>query len=292
MSHSSSDDTKLNELIAGEVLGYLSDEERDELAARRTEADPNLLFELEATAAAVQLMDATSQTDPLPESLARRIRSDAMRHVGPSAQRSSLQIAAVDVSVDAGDATESSPSIEAERSASETFAATSAFPRRELLAWLSLAASLLIIFGLLRTNQNPVEAQLTAAQMRSNLMNASDQLITADWTPGKTPFENPVQGDVVWDNTRQEGYMRFVGMPKNNPTKQQYQLWIIDPARDDEPIDGGVFDIAATGETIVPINAKLGVIDPQVFAITIEKPGGVVVSTQDQLPLLAAVDAE
>jgi anti-sigma-K factor RskA len=85
------------------------------------------------------------------------------------------------------------------------------------------------------------------------------------------------------------GFMRLIGMPINDPLQEQYQLWIIDPLRDDEPVDGGVFDIAESGEVIVPIQAKLHVTKPAAFAITIEKPGGVVVSTQERLPLLAVV---
>ena len=84
--------------------------------------------------------------------------------------------------------------------------------------------------------------------------------------------------------------MRFVGMPVNDATAEQYQLWIIDPDRDEEPIDGGVFDIESSGEVVVPINAKLAVLNPAAFAITIEKPGGVVVSTQERLPLIAPVN--
>ncbi|MCG8653063.1 MAG: anti-sigma factor, partial [Pirellulales bacterium] len=76
----------------------------------------------------------------------------------------------------------------------------------------------------------------------------------------------------------------------NDASVEQYQLWIIDPQRDDEPIDGGVFDIKQNGEVIVPINAKLTVIEPAAFAVTIEKPGGVVVSTQQRLPLIAALN--
>jgi len=67
-------------------------------------------------------------------------------------------------------------------------------------------------------------------------------------------------------------------------------LWIIDPSRDEKPIDGGVFDITSDIESIVPINAKLAVGQPTVFAITVEKPGGVVVSDQKRLPLIAKVD--
>ena len=54
-------------------------------------------------------------------------------------------------------------------------------------------------------------------------------------------------------------------------------------------MDGGVFDVSADGEVIVPIDPKLGVVDPTLFAVTIEKPGGVVVSSRERLPLLASV---
>lgn len=78
--------------------------------------------------------------------------------------------------------------------------------------------------------------------------------------------------------------MRLTGLPVNTPTLTQYQLWIVDPARDPGRVDGGVFDVAG-GEVIVPIDAKLAVRSPAAFAITREKAGGVVVSAG---PLLMA----
>lgn len=96
-------------------------------------------------------------------------------------------------------------------------------------------------------------------------------------------------GTVAWDSKSQTGFMSFEGLPKNDAAVQQYQLWIIDPKRDDKPIDGGVFDIVDSGRSLVPIRAKLAVIEPAGFAITVEKPGGVVVSDQSRLPLLALV---
>ncbi len=105
----------------------------------------------------------------------------------------------------------------------------------------------------------------------------------------KLPLAAAVTGDVVWSNSAQARFMSFVGLPINDPTLEQYQLWIIDPSRDDEPIDGGVFNITSRGQSIVPIQAKLTVGQPKAFAITIVKPGGVVVSTQERLPLLAMV---
>ena len=44
---------------------------------------------------------------------------------------------------------------------------------------------------------------------------------------------------------------------------------------------GGVFDVTDAEEQLIPIQAKLQVVKPVAFAVTIEKPGGVVVSDQE-----------
>jgi cysteine-rich repeat protein len=49
---------------------------------------------------------------------------------------------------------------------------------------------------------------------------------------------------------------------------------------------GAMFDVQG-GETIVPIDAKLRVREGVLFAVTIEEPGGVVVSDRERLVLLA-----
>ena len=96
--------------------------------------------------------------------------------------------------------------------------------------------------------------------------------------------------DVVWSPERQQGFMRFRGLTVNETTRQQYQLWIFDKNQDEKtPVDGGVFDISSNGEVVIPIQAKLRVADVYLFAVTIEKPGVVVVSTRERLPLLAIV---
>jgi anti-sigma-K factor RskA len=85
--------------------------------------------------------------------------------------------------------------------------------------------------------------------------------------------------------------MRFRGLPVNTPTKEQYQLWIFDRNQSEEtPIDGGVFDITSAEEVILPINAKLLIQEAYMFAVTIEKPGGVVVSSRERFPLVANVE--
>jgi len=50
-----------------------------------------------------------------------------------------------------------------------------------------------------------------------------------------------------------------------------------------------VFDVSADGEVRVAIDAKLEVGEPYMFAITLEKPGGVVVSSRDRLALVATI---
>lgn len=134
-----------------------------------------------------------------------------------------------------------------------------------------------------------VQAPPTEADKRATLLAEATDVITVAWNQSVDALTG-VSGDVVWSNQRQEGYMRLAGMPANDPSTSQYQLWIVDPERDAEPVDGGVFDVAdvAGGEVIIPIEAKLGVLAPAAFAITEEQPGGVVVS-EGPLILVAGI---
>ena len=84
--------------------------------------------------------------------------------------------------------------------------------------------------------------------------------------------------------------MRFKGLAANDAKQIQYQLWIFDADRPEAtPVDGGVFDVASNGEVIVPISAKLPVGKPTLFAVTIERPGGVVVSKRERIVVTAAL---
>ncbi|MHC4260904.1 MAG: anti-sigma factor [Planctomycetota bacterium] len=98
-------------------------------------------------------------------------------------------------------------------------------------------------------------------------------------------------GEVIWSDSLQEGYMVFEAMQPNAGLEQQFQLWIFSATQSAEtPVDGGVFDIGATAQRIVvPIDAKLAVEDPSLFAVTLERPGGVVVSSRERLLLTAQV---
>ena len=85
--------------------------------------------------------------------------------------------------------------------------------------------------------------------------------------------------------------MTFRALAANDPAKNQYQLWIFDGGRDERyPVDGGVFDVGASqGEVVIPISAKVRVHDPKMFAVTVEKPGGVVVSKRERVVVAAKV---
>ena len=80
--------------------------------------------------------------------------------------------------------------------------------------------------------------------------------------------------------------MRFQGLAGNDKTKLEYQLWIFDKAQE-YPVDGGVFDVAGSAEVIIPIHSKLHVETPTLFAVTVEKPGGVVVSKRERIVVTA-----
>jgi Anti-sigma-K factor rskA len=171
------------------------------------------------------------------------------------------------------------------------------------LGWATAAAAcvaLIVTVLITRAPQNTgpdivsgpgeIREELTTAQMRQRMMDTSADMTKADWTAGNMTDMKDIGGDVVWSDAKQAGYMRLKGLPANDGTKETYQLWIFDETQDPKtPIDGGVFNVNANGEVIIPINAKLKARNPKMFAITVEKPGGVVVSDRKKIAALAKV---
>ncbi|MGD9843464.1 MAG: anti-sigma factor [Steroidobacteraceae bacterium] len=176
-------------------------------------------------------------------------------------------------------------------------------PRRQstrytAAGWWSAAACLLLaITGWWPRLMNksvapPVSTALTIEQQRDALAN-SGAAIQAVWSPGNEAASEVLMGDVVFDPVTQQGYLRFRGIPANDPRLEQYQLWIADAARKPpQPVDGGVFNTpqaTEAGDVIVPFTAKLPVGKPAAFVVTIEQPGGVVVSSQQRVLAVAKV---
>lgn len=155
--------------------------------------------------------------------------------------------------------------------------------------WLTRVQPPQEIGGVNQTN-SPKPAMDTVQQRERFLASASD-VIKKDWTEFNPKEPRGVSGDVVWSNSQQKGFIRFHNLPVNDKTKETYQLWIFDANRDEKiPVDGGVFDVDQNGDVIIPIDAKLKIQTPKQFAVTAEKPGGVVISKLGKVMAVAKIE--
>jgi hypothetical protein len=177
--------------------------------------------------------------------------------------------------------------------------------RSGTLGWFAAAACLLLaIIGWLRVPPNvpqlntappppvaeaPPPEPPTAAEERAALL-AKDGTLKITLAATKDPAAAGVTGDVVWDPQTQKGFLHFAGLAPNDPHQREYQIWIFDAERDQRyPVDGGVFDVpAGAADVVIPIRAALLVHKAAAFAITVEKPGGTVVSARDHVVVLGA----
>jgi len=151
--------------------------------------------------------------------------------------------------------------------------------------WAAAAATVLAVAGWWpHPEPSPAEA-------RRALLATADDVVRVPWTATEDPAARGAGGDVVWSPSRQAGFMTFAGLAPNDPARQQYQLWIFDATRDERyPVDGGVFDVEpGAAPAVVPFDAAVPVERATLFAVTVERPGGTVVSTRERLPLLASV---
>ncbi|NNK48619.1 MAG: anti-sigma factor [Gemmatimonadetes bacterium] len=162
-------------------------------------------------------------------------------------------------------------------------------PWRAWSGWIVAAAAAVGWFLALDRATPVVEPRVepTLAEVREGLVDRSAALLA--WTSTEDPSANAAAGDVVWSDVEQAGVMRIEGLAVNDPTASQYQLWIFDESRDERyPVDGGVFDIpAGDAEVLVPIRAAVPVSRASLFAVTVEQPGGVVVSDRERIVLVA-----
>lgn len=170
------------------------------------------------------------------------------------------------------------------------------------LGWAFAAAACVVLAVTLlttRPNQTPeivkTPETIQTPQPELTIEQKREQLLTSAIDAVKIPLTNPknekeVVGDMVWSNAEQKGYAHFTNLPVNDAAQETYQLWIVDEMRDAKtPLSGGVFNVSKTGEVIVPVNVQLPVTKPKMIAVTVEKPGGVVVSKQEKVVALAKI---
>ncbi|MBV9216011.1 MAG: anti-sigma factor [Acidobacteria bacterium] len=278
--------TLLDLLTKRAISGLDADEQRqlDEFDDKTAQAE---LDSLEVVAAAIG-MAGLSEIEPMPAHLRTRIAEDAKAHVAANVGRSWPK------------PNKRVPSSYAEpaRTSSNWFG---------WLGWAAAAAACIALgFNVYVTRFSPANSiakveptpaaspkASTPAEQRDELMRTAPDLIKASWAAGNQKDIKQLSGDVVWSDSKQAGYMRFTGLPVNDATTTCYQLWIFDKTQDKAtPIDGGVFDVSKDGEIIVPITAKLNAVKPEMFALTIEKHGGVVVSKREKIAALAKVETQ
>jgi hypothetical protein len=262
---------RLMELLADDALGMLDASDSAELGALRARAGVDRVSYDDIVAGLILAGD-DSRDAGMPRDSADRLKA---------AGRSML-----------GAAPSSAPVGRTPKSGVPAFVAWT--------GWLAAAAGFVLAASLWFGQRTPVQ-QPVATPTEPTIVERMDGLLAEPETI-VIPFaaagliegrENA--GDLVWNPRLQRGFLRVAALDANDPAKNQYQLWIFDKARETYAVDGGVFDVASTqpvdeqGRTIIPFEPALRVSDPAAFAVTIEQPGGVVVTDQTGLVLLAPV---
>ncbi len=95
----------------------------------------------------------------------------------------------------------------------------------------ALVFAVLFLAGLLAPDSG--ENGTLPAQQLQALKESGTDLVEKPFS-GVGEYEG-IEGSVVWSDQRQEGYMTLTNLPENDPSKKQYQLWIVDSERDKIP---------------------------------------------------------
>jgi len=247
------------------LFELMADHATEGLDANELQALDSLLLDhpdvnalgLELAAAAVDLANMREKPTRLPDRLRDRILTDAGRHIGQ--KNASILIRPADF-----------PRWSEEGRKRQVWLLRSAY-------FVAAASLLAAVVGWWQVDTLKQSSSQDPSRQYENFVRETADVVHVPWVGQEKEHAN-VSGEAVWSQRQQKGYLRFVGLTPNNPGREQYQLWIVDPTRDKHPVDGGVFDVSTQGEVIVPIDPKLVVDHPTVFAVTLEKPGGVVVS--------------
>lgn len=278
---------KMLELLSDKAVFGLTDAETAELA--QLEKDfPELSDEsFELAAASIGMLNLPSD-EPLPQHLRTKIAADAEKYFASRENKAAFV---------------ESPIEEKDEEYQKTFAFA---PKRSIwqwLGWLVAAFACIALAVNIFTTQKKLDEiaakttptptatpKLTAAEERERLLASAKDVRQSNWGDFNPKEPKNIQGDVVWSNSEQKGFVRFRNLPVNDKTKQTYQVWIFDKDQKN-PVSGGTFDINENGEVVVPIDSALQIKEPTMFGITAEKPGGVMVSELKEVMAVAKVAA-
>ena len=273
---------KMLDLLILKATGEITKEELEQLTKLEEmfpEFKDDISFEL--TAAAISMVDLPVE-EKMPAHLQAKILADAERfYASPESEIKTLKDSAE----------------------TEEFQKTFDFePKKSIwqsLGWLVAAlACVALAVNLWISYRRPTEVitnppqQITPtptpgmSEQRQQLMASMPDVAQKEWSDFDPKKPLNVQGDVVWSNQAQKGFVRFRNLPVNDRSKETYQIWIFDETQKN-PVSAGVFDANENGEIIIPMNAAIKVTKPTMVGITVEKPGGVMVSSSEKVMAVA-----
>lgn len=288
---SSNEKERMLDLLTDQILFGLNEEESAELKELEN-LFPELKNDnsLELTASAIGLTNL-EEIEPMPEHLRAKILADADNYFATTKSAKVLRFEP------------NLREVKTENDDEETQKTFAFEPKRPFMQWLgwafaglacvALAVSITLNLQKPKVVVNNVEVPpkvLTTNEQYNQLLASAKDLQKTAWVNPANDKE--VLGEIVWSESEQKGFMKFKGLAANDASKEQYQLWIFDETQSEKtPIDGGVFDVSSNGEVLVPIKPTLKFKNPKLFAVTAEKPGGVVVSDRKKIAAIAKVQA-
>lgn len=273
---------KMLDLLILKATGEITKEELEQLTKLEElypEFKDDISFEL--AAAAITLVDVTAE-EQMPAHLQARILADAERfYASPESEIRTLK----DTANEPEEEFQKTFDFEPKRSVWQSLGWLVA-----ALACVALAVNLWISYRRQPEIVNNPPQQITPTpamtEQRQQLIASMPDVAQKDWSDFDPKKPLNVQGDVVWSNAAQKGFVRFRNLPVNDKAKETYQIWIFDETQKN-PVSAGVFNANEAGEIVVPMNAAIKVTKPTMVGITAEKPGGVMVSGLEKVMAVA-----
>jgi anti-sigma-K factor RskA len=193
----------------------------------------------------------------------------------------------------AGDKNPSTPVVSIQAPMSKSVAFNKKYLVAASVALLASVGMNIYLYGSLKDSENALIAlnaekqQLvsTMASDKTNYMAMKEQMAmmnSMDVMQVKLSGMNtmPDAKAMVYYNTRsREVYLHINNLPVA-PENKQYQLWAI---VDGKPVDAGVFDAGSIESGMIKMKSSL---KPAAFAVTIEKRGGSINPTMEQMVLI------
>ncbi len=264
---------RATDLLADRALDGLAADERAELLTLLAQDGVSDDWSLDFAAAQLQLAALPAAHEPMPQDVKLRLAALGRSW---SLDKSSLSFAA-------SNQPETYP-IAGKLSETAPLPSWTTWGGWALAACLLIAS--LVTFAVNNSAGGSGSGPASRASLKPGVIAAAPDAFSADWSDWDNPEIKGVQGRVMWSETLQRGVMTFKGLPRNDATKTQYQLWIIDERGLAQRINGAIFD--STGEeTSVEVRPSIAVRNAAAFALTIEGPGGTWVSDMTRRVVIA-----